>query len=140
MNVYPDASFLISLFTLDSLTVRAREFLRAKKPDFTVSDFAAAEFVSAIARRVRVQELSKDDAKQVFSTFDEWVAKFSQRVGIERADVAAADGYIRRLDLTLRTPDALHIAMTQRLGIPLVTFDEKMEIAARQLGTEIERA
>jgi len=88
-------------------------------------------------RRFRAQELSKDDARQAFSTFDEWAGKFSHRVKIEHADVVAADGYLRRLDLTLRTPDALHIAITQRLGIPLVTFDEKMETAARQLGTQI---
>lgn len=39
--------------------------------------------------------------------------------------------------LTLRTPDALHIALAQRLDCELLTFDLKMTAAARALGTRI---
>lgn len=47
----------------------------------------------------------------------------------------AAEAFVRRLDLTLRAPDALHIAMAQRNGAALVTFDEKMAACAKALGT-----
>lgn len=39
--------------------------------------------------------------------------------------------------LTLRIPDALHIALVQRLDCELLTFDLKMTAAARALGTRI---
>jgi predicted nucleic acid-binding protein len=40
----------------------------------------------------------------------------------------------RRLDLPLRTPDALNIAIAQRVGADLVTFDDRMVASARALG------
>ena len=52
-EVYLDASVLVALLTDELLTGRADTFMRTKKPVLVVSDFAAAEFASAIARRVR---------------------------------------------------------------------------------------
>ena len=53
-------------------------------------------------------------------------------------DLAAATMFLRRLDLPLRTPDALHIAIAQRLGATLVTFDRQMAASAHALGTAVE--
>ncbi|HVH76374.1 MAG TPA: hypothetical protein VM755_15780 [Stellaceae bacterium] len=50
------------------------------------------------------------------------------------ADIAAADAFLRRLDLNLRAPDAINIAIAQRLGADLMTFDERMTANARALG------
>jgi uncharacterized protein len=44
---------------------------------------------------------------------------------------------LRRLDVNLRTPDALHIAIAQRLEATLVTFDWGMAAAARPLGMAV---
>jgi predicted nucleic acid-binding protein len=44
---------------------------------------------------------------------------------------------LRRLDLPLKTPDAIHIAIAQRVDATLVTFDWQMAAAARALGTII---
>jgi predicted nucleic acid-binding protein len=46
-------------------------------------------------------------------------------------------GFLRRLNLTLRTDDALHIAIAQRVGAELLTFDRPMANAARALGTSV---
>jgi predicted nucleic acid-binding protein len=54
--------------------------------------------------------------------------------------VSAAEAFLRRLDLNLRTPDALNIAIAQRVGALLVSFDEKMAASARALGTPTEDA
>ena len=70
MSVYLDASILVSLFTVDTLTARADAALRERSPLLMVSDFAAAEFASAMARRVRMQIITADDARAAFSTFD----------------------------------------------------------------------
>lgn len=137
MSVYPDASFLVSLFAVDVTTVRAQAFLRAHKPELAISDFACAEFASAIARRVRMGDLSKAEGRRAFSGFDLWVARLGQRTLVETADIAVADGYLRRLDLTLRASDAIHIAIAQRLGAELVTFDVTMAAAARSLKTTV---
>jgi hypothetical protein len=40
-----------------------------------VSDFAAAEFASAVARRVRTGDITSDEACRDFSAFDMWTAR-----------------------------------------------------------------
>src|SRR5438270_314844 len=59
------------------------------------------------------------------------------------ADVHAADrrlayAYVRRFDLALRAPDALHLAIAHRLNATLVTLDGRLERAAGQLGIAVE--
>ena len=137
MSVYLDASVLASLFTLDTLTARADAVLRERSPLLIVSDFAAAEFMSAMARRVRMQIITADEARAAFSTFDAWIARTTTLISVTSADVTAAAGFLRRLDLTLRTQDALHIAIAQRVGAALFTFDQQMASAARALGTNL---
>ncbi len=56
------------------------------------------------------------------------------------ADVTRADALMRRLDLPLRTPDALHIAIAERVGATLATFDVKMAAAARVIGLPVAAA
>jgi predicted nucleic acid-binding protein len=102
-----------------------------------VSDFAAAEFASAIARRVRMRRLDLEDAREVFADFDAWTARVAVRIETTPADIAAAGAFLRRLDLTLRTADAINIAVADRVGAPLATFDVKMSECARALGAAI---
>jgi predicted nucleic acid-binding protein len=140
VSVYLDASVLVALFTNDPFTARAETFLRAEPLVVIVSDFSAAEFSSVIARHVRTKDIRKDDARIVFSNFDTWTARTTQRAPISAADIIAAEILLRRLDLALRTPDAINIAMAQRMGATLVTFDKKMAVAARSIGAVVAKA
>ena len=51
--------------------------------------------------------------------------------------LAVAATYLRPLDLTLVTPDALHIAIARRVDAILVTFDRAMAVAASALGVAV---
>jgi predicted nucleic acid-binding protein len=139
-EAYLDASVLVALLSNDPHTPRADAFMRSRTPVVIVSDFAAAEFVSAIARRVRIGEIAADEARIGFTAFDAWTARVTRRELIKSADVSAAAAYLRRLDVNLRTADALNIAIAQRVGAILVTFDEKMAASARMLGVPTEEA
>jgi uncharacterized protein len=102
-----------------------------------VSDFAAAEFASVIARRVRVREITEPIARAAFATLDAWMARATERADTTTADVVVAAGALRRLDLPLRTADALNIAIARRISATLMTFDEKMAASARALGLDV---
>lgn len=138
MKAYLDANVLIALFTDELYTARAKSFLSTEKPILLVSDFARAEFASGIARLVRMETFTVDDAQAIFSDFDIWAARTAYRVETLSGDVKTAEAFVRRLDLTLRAPDALHIAMVQRTGATLLTFDKKMAACARALGMPVE--
>jgi predicted nucleic acid-binding protein len=137
VSVYLDASVLVALLTDDPFTRRADAFLRENASVLIISDFAAAEFASVIARHVRTGDIMQNDARIVFSTFDAWAARTAQRLEIRADDIAGATAFLRRLDLTLRAPDAINIAIAQRVGATLVTFDDKMIASARALGTPV---
>lgn len=137
MKVHLDTSILVSLFSLDAFTPRADAFLRAAPWLLSISDFASAEFSAAISRQVRMSHLSLDEARRVFASFDEWRARRPRLVRLEPADIADADAFIRRADVSLRAPDAIHLATARRLGAALATFDARMAVDARTLGVQV---
>lgn len=138
MRAYLDTSFIIALFSNDAFSVRAEQFLEAEEPVLLVSDFACAEFASAVAKRARVGQFSRSDARLALSNFDAWLPRAAQQMSITSADIKVAEAYLRRLDLTLRTLEAIHIAAVQRIGATLLTFDKKMAGCAHVLGLPVE--
>ena len=70
------------------------------------------------------------------SAFDSWAVRSVQSIEVIAADIAVATTFLRRLDLTLRTPDAIHIAIARRIGATLVTF-ERMAESARALSMAV---
>lgn len=137
MSAYLDASLLVPLFKDDHFSSRSEAFLSSNGWILFVSDFAAAEFASAIARHVRMRGLTDADARKAFSGFDAWTARATRRVESNTADISVANTWLRRLDLPLRTADALNIAIAQRIGAAIATFDEKMAACAHALGTAV---
>jgi predicted nucleic acid-binding protein len=137
VSFYLDANVIVALLTDEPLSARADAFLRAKPEQLIVSDFAAAEFSSAISRRVRTGETPLSDARIALSGLDVWLERSAIRIEIAATDVALADTFLRRLDLTLLTPDALHIAMAHRADATMVTFDRQMAVSARALGASV---
>lgn len=137
MSAYFDASILVSLFIDDDSSERAEAYVRDSSPTALVSDFAAAEFSSALNRRVRLGLLSAADARTAFGEFDIWRGGGVLRLDTTTRDVTTADAYLRRLDLPLRAPDALNIALCDRVDARLVTFDHKMAECAKALGVAI---
>jgi hypothetical protein len=99
-----------------------------------ISRFAVAEFSAALARRVRIGELPAAQAPRTFWAFDSWTARAAGMVGLVDADYDAASVLVRRLEIALRAPDALHVAVAQRLGATLYTLDLKMKAGAEALG------
>jgi predicted nucleic acid-binding protein len=137
VSTYLDASVLVALFTPDPFSPRADALLRSADAAPLVSDFAAAELASVVARRVRTREFNPEDARTVFSNFDTWAAQLGSRVPTEASDIIVTEGLLRRLDLPLRTPDALHIAIAQRVRATLATFDQKLAKSATAVGIPV---
>jgi hypothetical protein len=134
---YLDTSILVALLTPEPLSERADTFIRNSPGALVVSDFAVAEFSAVIARRVRVREFTAEQAGLALGAFDEWLVGAAERGEIQAGDVALATAYIRRLDLPLLAPDALHISIARRLEATLVTFDRGMAAAAGALGVAV---
>ena len=132
--IYLDASVVVSFFVPDDFSTRSNAFLRGTLGPVVLADFAAAEFVSAVSRHRRIGDLNLPAARQAIANFDRWRPVGTVAAEIDPTDVRVADAFLRRLDLTLRAPDAIHLAIAQRVGAALATFDDGMADCARALG------
>jgi predicted nucleic acid-binding protein len=137
VSVYLDASVIVALFTEDHFTAQATEILASNGEGVIVSDFAAAEFSSVIARHTRTRSITIDQARAALSAFDDWSARLCERVETDGTIISQAEAFLRRMDTPLRAPDAINIALAQNSQASLMTFDAKMASAARALGTPL---
>lgn len=135
MTLYLDASALLPLFIEDARTQDAHEHLRGNV--LVISDFAIAEFSSGVAHRCRVGKINDSGAAAVFAALDAWTMNTARRESLTAGDIGLAISLVRRLDLGLRAPDALNIAIAQRCAANLLTFDGKMARSARALGMSV---
>jgi hypothetical protein len=139
VRLYLDASLLVAAALADALTPRARALL-AERSDQIVSDIAVAVFSSAVGRKVRMRRNSVDEGRLAFARLDEWIARSCVVVTVDHRDIGATTAILRRPDLNLRTGDAFNIAIAQRVGAALATFDRSMAEIARALGAAVAAA
>ena len=133
--IYLDASVLVPLFLPEPRSNDAAALLRNNEA--AISDLGVAEFSSAISLGVRVGRFPVEFAQKTLRVFDEWVAIHELAEEALGEDFSEATKYIRRVDLKLRTPDALHIAIAKRLGATLATFDARLAAAAKGVGLTV---
>jgi uncharacterized protein len=138
LTVYLDTSVLTGFFIeTDAFSGRAKAFFSGMAELPIVSDFVAAEFASVVARMARMHHFTRDEARETFVLFDDWRDRSAQEIELTPADVSTAATVIRRLDLNLRAPDAINLAIAIRLGASIATFDRRMAENARTLGLAV---
>jgi uncharacterized protein len=138
LTCYLDASVMLPILIKEPASTAVDAFMSTVQQQLWVSDFAAAEVASALSRLVRTGRLQATDGAARLSDFDVWRTAMTKPAEIHAVDVRLAGAYVRRFDLALRAPDALHVAMARRLDIPLVTLDRRLATAARELGVAVE--
>ncbi|HWB50055.1 MAG TPA: type II toxin-antitoxin system VapC family toxin [Stellaceae bacterium] len=136
MSIYLDASAILPSLVDEPMSDSVQRFL-ASHPDRLISDFAAAEVAAALSRMVRTQQLDVSNANLRLADFDAWRAATSTSVDLRAVDARLAGAYVRRFDLMLHAPDALHLALARRVDATLVTLDRRMARAAEELGISV---
>jgi predicted nucleic acid-binding protein len=117
-----------------------RAFFEQSGETLIVSDFAAAEFASVIARVARMNLIQGVAAREIFDAFDLWRSRSTDEEDVASSDIKAATAIVRRLDLNIRAPDAINLAVASRLGASIATFDRGMAQNAGILGIPIAAA
>jgi uncharacterized protein len=138
LNAYLDASVLVSMFTVDGHTPRASEWLRLAHDRLHLSDWTLTEFSSAIAVGVRTARLTIGDRDAAEEALRSWLSTQRAPELVRSDDVRAARALLRATTLPLRAGDALHLAIAQRIGHAIVSFDRRMCEAATDLGIAVE--
>lgn len=136
--VLPDTSAVVDLFVPSANSARIRSWIKARRPVLAVSDFAAGEFAAATSRKLRLAEITEDEARRILDVFDAWRAGQTTAIATEAVDVRVATSFVRRFETKLALPDALHLAIASRLNCALVSFDQRQIEAAAILGLAVE--
>lgn len=130
-----DASVLVPLFVQEPRTNDAAKLIQTDTPATT--PLTIAEASCAFSRRYQAKELNETQTLETFDALDIFSQTHMASSTIELEDYETATQLVRRIDLGLRTADALHIAVAMRLGATLATFARKMADAARSLGIDV---
>ncbi|NDP40913.1 MAG: type II toxin-antitoxin system VapC family toxin [Rhodoferax sp.] len=131
MAAYFDTSVLIPLFFNEAGTQAARHQM-VLEADVWVSHWTLAEFSSAVAFKLRSAQVTEATARAARRLFHELVVSRLTVFDVLREDYVNAAGLCESLPAPgLRTPDALHLAVAQRLGLVMVSFDQTLISACR---------
>lgn len=102
-----------------------------------ISTLTEVEFRSAVSRRVRMKELARDDARKVVSRFEVHVNDGLYRtVPLTEREYALARGWLGTFETSLRTLDALHLAVAFSNGLILVTADKALTRSCKHFGVK----
>jgi predicted nucleic acid-binding protein len=134
---YLDASVILPTLVDGPDSAAIDAFIIANLDQLVISDFAAAEVAAALSRLVLLGEMDAHDAAERMADFDAWRAEATDAVEVHASDVRLSNVLVRRFDLMLRAPDALHAAICRRTGDDLVTLDARMAKAAVDLGINV---
>jgi predicted nucleic acid-binding protein len=130
---YFDASAVVAVLLDEPARHRVNAHLAAADSAPLVSDFAVAEVSSAISRLLRMKLKTAAEGEMLIGSLDQWVGETGGAVSLDALDAREATLLVRRFDLNLRAPDALHLAICRRLQARLVTLDNTLTAAARAL-------
>lgn len=100
------------------------------------SDFGWGELMSAIALRVRRGAMSRSQGQDVILEATGYFGLWAS-IAIDSTDLALAALLVADFNLSLRFPDAIHVAVGKRLNCTFVTADLRQTEAAIVSGLTI---
>ena len=136
--VYLDASALAKLYVQEPESDTLEQALIGRR-DVVVSELAITEVMSALARRVRLRDLSSRDAGRVHRHIlaDLTGGEF-QRIDLSPDLHRAAERLLLQVGATapLRASDALHLALASSIPArTFITYDRHLRDAAARMAT-----
>lgn len=134
--IYLD-SVIAPFYWQEQLSETVQELLHDES-DIALSQLVEVELFSALSRRVRMREISQDQAGAIADQFEAHIDYgFYTRLPVEALHYRLAQDWIRRFDTPLRTLDALHLAIAFSQEICLVTADQGLAGSAETFGIEV---
>ncbi|MFH2130983.1 MAG: type II toxin-antitoxin system VapC family toxin [bacterium] len=137
---YFDTSALLPYYRNESNSLNIQKFLIDINPPILISRLTRVEFASAIARWVRMTELSEADAGLIENMFAEDIKSGLLVVqSISPSHFNQAEKWISSKRTSLRTLDALHLACSWSFEAEMITCDQILHQAAKKLGIRSRR-
>lgn len=133
--IYIDTSVIAAYYCPEPLSQQAQKLLTESGPQPAISLLTEAELYSAVARKVRMYELSKSDGTRILAKFSAHMETgFFSIHQVDPGHWKTAKNWIGLLTTPLRTLDALHLSIVSAGSLELVTADKHLLEASKILG------
>jgi predicted nucleic acid-binding protein len=132
---YLDTSALLPYYREEKVSRRIQELLSDIQPPVMISSLTKVEFASALARWVRMEEITDVEANLIENTFNGDIKMgLFIRHPLSPAHFSQAETWLLNRKTALRTLDALHLACSWSLKAELITCDNILQGSADILG------
>ncbi len=133
--LYLDTSALLPYYRQEASSEAVQVLLTAQRQPVVISRLTQVEFASALARWVRMGDLTEPQANRVESAFHEDVSEGRYRLRqVASGAFERAHHWLLMRKTALRTLDALHLACAEHSEAEVVTLDHALFHAAEFLG------
>jgi predicted nucleic acid-binding protein len=133
VTAYLNASAILPTLIDEADSAAVDQCIFENEDLLVISEFAPAEVASALSRLVRTGLLTLGDARDRLEDFDAWRAASAIGLDFPAADMRLAHIFVRRFDLGLRAPDALHTAACRHESLTLTIQNKRLAAAANAL-------
>jgi len=136
-NYYLDTSAILPYYRQEAKSSAIQNLLISLAPPLMISSLTKVEFASALARWVRMDELTDSQADLIQATFDQDIQSGLFSVtAVEASQYNLAEKWISKRATSIRTLDAIHLACSHSLGATMITSDTILAHAADILGLQ----
>lgn len=135
--IYVDTSVLAAYYCTEPMSdVVEATLIEARVP--IISQLTEVELASAISRKIREESLSREDGNRILNQFQAHIAHHLFRLlPVEYDHYQQAKAWIAQFNTSLRTLDALHLALAATENATLLTGDGKLAQAATFFGVKV---
>lgn len=131
---YLDTSILISALVEEPRSRDADEVLTYPGETIWISDWSMTEAASALSLKLRSNSIDEPTRRAARRHLEMLGRESLNQVSVEPSDFRRAAALCDHHALKLRAGDALHLAIAERIGVELYTFDEDRAAAGVTLG------
>ena len=134
---YVDTSVLVAYYCPEPISETAEKLiLSSKRP--CISSLTEVELASALARKIRENNLSPDDGNKIFNQFQSHLDQSLYALTVvEDRHYQTAKTWIVQFSTPLKTLDALHLAVAAEGDFTLLTADRHLSISAKYFGIDV---
>jgi uncharacterized protein len=134
---YIDTSVLAAYYCPEPISTLAERTLRSLSSPM-ISELALVEFTSAVSRKVQEKTLAREAGTRILTQFESHLEEgYYLVLPVRTLDYRIARSWLAQLHGTLRSLDALHLAVAKAAGAATYTADRRLADEARAIGLPV---